>query len=81
MGAAATVRLPGGRRLVAQVDGGSGHSGKRAPEIHFGLGNSEVERVEVQWPDRSGTTEAYRNLEPGTYLIRSGEAPKLIFKR
>ena len=29
---------PDGRRLVGQVDGGNGHSGKRAPDLHFGLG-------------------------------------------
>src|SRR5207248_910443 len=39
IGATATVRLPNGKRLVAQVDGGSGHSGKRSPDLHFGLGD------------------------------------------
>ncbi|HYX22863.1 MAG TPA: CRTAC1 family protein, partial [Thermoanaerobaculia bacterium] len=38
VGAEVAVTLPDGRRLAAQVDGGSGHSGKRAPELHFGLG-------------------------------------------
>ena len=37
IGAEATVTLPDGRRRTAQVDGGNGHSGKRAPELHFGL--------------------------------------------
>ena len=31
IGAAATVRLPSGQKLVGQVDGGNGHSGVRAP--------------------------------------------------
>ncbi len=40
VGATATISLPDGSRHIAQIDGGSGHSGKRAPEIHFGLGSS-----------------------------------------
>ena len=39
IGAAATVFLPDGRRMSAQVDGGNGHSGKRSQDIHFGLGS------------------------------------------
>ncbi len=39
IGAAATVFLPDGRRMTAQVDGGNGHSGKRSQDLHFGLGN------------------------------------------
>jgi hypothetical protein len=57
VGAAATIRLPDGRILTAQVDGGSGHSGKRAPEIHMGLGHLGAgQPVEVQlvWRDPSG---------------------------
>jgi hypothetical protein len=53
VGAEVTVTLPDGRRRVAQVDGGSGHSGKRAPEVHFGLGSmsrATVLRVDVRWP-------------------------------
>src|SRR5262249_25296271 len=57
VGAAATVFLPDGRRLVAQVDGGSGHSGKRAPMLHFGLGRLAAAtplRVAVRWRDAAG---------------------------
>jgi enediyne biosynthesis protein E4 len=38
IGAVAVVSFADGRRLVGQIDGGNGHSGRRAPEIHFGLG-------------------------------------------
>ena len=31
------IRLPDGRKRVAQVDGGRGYAGKRAPDVHFGL--------------------------------------------
>ena len=36
--AQAHVVLPDGRKLVAQVDGGSGHASGRSREIHLGLG-------------------------------------------
>ncbi len=57
VGAAAVVHLPDGRRLVGQADGGSGHSGKRAPEIHFGLGRlapGTSLRVDLAWRDAAG---------------------------
>lgn len=59
IGAVARVNLPDGRRLVAQVDGGSGHSGRRSPDIHFGLGAVEPTRpvpVEMAWRDPEGRT-------------------------
>jgi hypothetical protein len=57
IGATARLVLPGGRIVSGQVDGGSGHSGKRAPEIHLGLGrelpHSDID-VEMAWRDRAG---------------------------
>src|SRR4029450_11637869 len=35
IGAVARVGLSDGRKLVGQGDGGSGHSGRRGPDIHF----------------------------------------------
>jgi hypothetical protein len=46
-----------GRRLVSQVDRGSGHSGKRAGDIHLGLGNvaaGAVLNVDVRWRGADG---------------------------
>jgi hypothetical protein len=57
IGAAATVHLPDGRRLLAQVDGGNGHSGKRSSDLHFGLGRLPPDtrlRVELSWRDPAG---------------------------
>jgi enediyne biosynthesis protein E4 len=73
VGAAVTVRLPDGRRLVGQVDGGSGHSGKRAPTLHFGLGRLAAGtplRVDVRWRDSGGTlrTRTLR-LAPGWHRV------------
>src|SRR5262249_7629581 len=36
--AQAHLTLPDGRVLVGQIDGGSGHSGRRSQQIHLGLG-------------------------------------------
>ena len=61
VGAEATVQLPDGRHLTAQVDGGSGHSGKRAPELHFGLGRiapGTPLRVDFRWRDAGGRVRA-----------------------
>ena len=38
IGARVTIVLSDGRRFSAEVDGGNGHSGKRSPDIHWGLG-------------------------------------------
>lgn len=57
IGAAAIVHLPDGRRLAAQVDGGNGHSGKRSPQLHFGLGGVAPDarlKVELRWRDAAG---------------------------
>ena len=76
LGAFATVYLPDGRRLVAQVDGGNGHSGKRSTDLHFGLGqlspNSTL-RVELRWrnPDGQVHQETFQ-LSPGWYTVLLG---------
>jgi hypothetical protein len=73
IGAAATINLPNGNKLVAQVDGGNGHSGVRAPELHFGLGdvaNDAPLTVVIQWRDRTGKVhEKEQTLSPGWHTI------------
>ena len=57
IGAMAKVTLPDGRQLIAQVDGGNGHSGKRSHDLHFGLGEVSVKKplkVELRWRDEQG---------------------------
>ncbi|MFN3920124.1 MAG: CRTAC1 family protein [Methylohalobius sp.] len=74
IGAQATVFLPDGRRLVAQVDGGNGHSGKRSPDLHFGLGKvaQEVE-VELHWRGPDGAVHRRTlQLAPGWYTVQLG---------
>jgi hypothetical protein len=75
-GATATVRLPDGHKRIAQIDGGSGHSGRRSPEIHLGLGDlAKGQRVpvELKWRDTRGkmlTTTL--QLEQGWHTVQLG---------
>ncbi|MFM7470891.1 MAG: FG-GAP-like repeat-containing protein, partial [Nodosilinea sp.] len=57
IGATATVYLPNDQKLVAQVDGGNGHSGARSPDLHFGLGQLPQATplpVDLSWRDIHG---------------------------
>ncbi len=52
LGAKVTLRLTGGRSTVRQIVTGDSHRSQQANTAHFGLGAaSEVEAVEVRWPD------------------------------
>lgn len=70
--AVARVTLPDGRVLTDRVDGGSGHSGKRAPEIHFGLGDVPADQtlqVALAWRDDRGKHTATASVRPGRHRI------------
>ena len=71
VGAMVSVTLPSGRVLTRQVDGGNGHSGKRSPDIHFGLGEVGVPiHIKIDWRDRFGRVQHKTfNLNPGAYTI------------
>jgi len=75
-GATATVELPGGRKLSGQVDGGSGHSGKRSADLHFGLGQLSADtplKVDLSWRNGSGKIERKTVwLKPGWNTIELG---------
>lgn len=73
IGAVARVNLRDGRRLMAQVDGGNGHSGRRSPDVHFGLGDWEKAKgvsAEIRWRARDGKIQR-RTLElaPGWHNV------------
>ena len=78
IGASARVTLADGRKLVAQVDGGSGHSGRRSPDIHFGLGAAGTTapvNVDVTWRDPEGQThQSSLSVAPGWHTIELGNA-------
>ncbi len=74
IGAVARITFPDGRKSIAQIDGGTGHSGRRSPDIHFGLGSwdkSKTMGVEIKWRDRDGKLQRTRSqLVPGWHEIR-----------
>lgn len=76
IGAHVSVRLPDGRRLVSEVDGGNGHSGKRSPDLHFGLGTLPRDTalpVEISWRDRGGqANKLVLHLKPGWHTVLLG---------
>lgn len=76
IGAQVRVKLEDGRLFVGQSDGGSGHSGKRSPDVFLGLGNvpaSEVLAVDVQWRDPSGRVRKETlSLTPGWHTVVLG---------
>lgn len=72
IGAEASVWLPDGRRMTAQSDGGSGHSGKRSPDIHFGLGkisHQSLLRVQIRWRDELGVHQRQYALTPAWHTV------------
>jgi hypothetical protein len=73
IGAAVAIRLPDGRKRVAQVDGGSGYAGKRAPDVHLGLDTVAEAPVEIRWRDPDGNShqETFQ-LKAGWHTIRLG---------
>ena len=78
IGAAASVDLPDGRHLASQVDGGSGHSGKRSPEVHFGLGGVAPDRplpVTIRWRHGRGIETARFSMEPGWRTVKLQDRP------
>ena len=69
--------------LVQQVDGGSGHSGKRSPDLQFGLGQlagDQLVTVELRWRDaRGGLQSETIQLAPGSwYTIVLGSEKGII---
>ena len=77
IGACASVRLPGGKLLTEQVDGGNGHSGKNSFELHFGLGEQSAAMqypVELKWRGRDGQRHTRTlTLDAGRYSVLLGE--------
>ncbi|HEY0728449.1 MAG TPA: CRTAC1 family protein [Pyrinomonadaceae bacterium] len=74
VGAKVSVTLPSGRVLTRQVDGGNGHSGKRSPDIHFGLGEvAGAVQVRIDWRDRFGRVQhKVLRLNAGWYTVLLG---------
>jgi hypothetical protein len=51
VGARVTVWLRDGTTQTAEICAGDGYLSQSSPTLTFGLGSSEVDRIEVHWPD------------------------------
>ncbi len=75
-GAQALAHLPGGRKILGQIDGGSGHSGRRSPDILLGLGSVDTNlsvRVALNWRDGTGRVQRRElPLKPGWHTVELG---------
>lgn len=73
IGAQAQVYLADGRVLIGQIDGGTGHAGKKSPELHFGLGRADPQagvRVDLKWRGTDGRVRTSTlNLIPGWHTV------------
>lgn len=76
IGTKVTLLASDGRRRAAQVDGGNGHSGRRSPEIHFGLGHTSadaLQKVLIEWRSLDGILRsATVMLSPGWHTLVLG---------
>jgi hypothetical protein len=73
IGAVVTLETASGQKAIAQVDGGNGHSGKRSPDLQFGLGGDSQDSkvmVRIQWRDARGDIRTNTlQLNPGWHTI------------
>jgi hypothetical protein len=69
VGARVYVTTSDGRVQMQDVHNGSSVGGGSALTLHFGLGETKIEAVEIVWPD--GTRRTHSDLAPNTaYEIR-----------
>jgi hypothetical protein len=73
VGAHVLIRLSDGRGFTAEVDGGNGHSGKRSPEIHIGLGRVQPGTTAdalFKWRSAMGLKEArFNQIAVGQHAV------------
>jgi enediyne biosynthesis protein E4 len=72
IGAQVVVTLPDGRHLIRQVDCSNGHSGKRSPDLLFGLGQVvDPVKVDLRWRDPDGIPRSDSlTLTPGWHTVQ-----------
>lgn len=74
IGVRVEIQLSNGHKWVsAEVDGGNGHSGKRSPDVHFGLGHvpeGTTADVVVTWRrrDSSHSIRKFTSIPVGQHL-------------
>jgi hypothetical protein len=74
--ASVEVTTQSGKHQIAQVDSGNGHSGKRSPDLHFGLGGESTPvKVDVKWRAAGQARHETFQLQPGWYTVILGSTP------
>jgi hypothetical protein len=70
-GAQVTVEAPGRKTQIGQLDGGSGHTGKRSFGVHFGFGSyTGPVTAHIRWRDTGGVLhEQTQQLTQGTHAL------------
>ncbi len=71
-GAQVRITTADGRTQISQLDGGSGHSGRRSFDVFFGLGDAGSQPVAatVNWRDQTGTLRSQTlNLTHGWHDV------------
>ena len=69
------LTLEDGRVLTRYFIRETGYGSENAPEIHFGLGTSKIQQVEIQWP--SGIHQISTEVEPNhIYEVVEGKEIK-----
>ena len=75
VGATVIVKTPDGRRFTSFVDGGNGHTGRRSPDVHVGVGPVAADaalETTIVWRDRAGRHEQTTTLMPGWHTVMLG---------
>ncbi len=74
--------LAGGRTRIDEVRSGTGYLSQSDFRLHFGLGQAQVERVRIRWPDGSiqvlealGSNRFYRIVQGEPALALGSAAP------
>jgi hypothetical protein len=82
-GATVTVTTADGHTQVSRMDGGSGHSGKRSFDVHFGLGAAAGPvTVHLEWRDIDGKEhQQTQQLTPGTHTLLLAGAVQEVANR
>lgn len=82
-GATVKVTTSDGRSQINKLDGGSGHSGRRSFEVHFGLGEkSDPVTVELHWRDTQGALhQQTTRLSPGAHSLVLSDSAQEVHPR
>lgn len=78
--ASVTIRTADGRQMLSQLDGGSGHGGKRGFDVHFGLGHDDRPvTATLRWRDTDGVAHTEDAVvQPGVHTFLLTDRAKEI---